>query len=577
VIANKRRLQLYTSATLLALVLSLGLAAVTYTVGYLRSTMERQLAEDSRIIGENLRIIISQVTREYAVQNTALAQIQRVLQALGDKGWIGFACVLDKQGRVLAHPRIEALDMQVPLNRYEPSDLLGTRSPSIRELPGLPGRRDAAIYRTEADIIAVQWLPAMMTYLCVHQSLDQVDRVVGRLRTRLVLIGFIFLAALGAGSWTFVGSLVERYESNLARSEARNRALVANSSPILVTDDSGAILDANPQAESLLGLPVEAIKQKTSADFWPRGKQDQLTGIFEELRDSGTVERLDLDLCTASGRTVPVDLRACIIAFGDRDAVYFLIRDVTETRRAREEILEANRRLRELDHLKTDFLNTVSHELRTPLTSIKWSAESLASMLKGQEDPNLERLLTIIGDDNQRLSALIEQLLSFSSFDAGRLEVSRQEVDLDAAVRRAMDEVSPIADRKGVAVALVEGEPAGPLSGDPEQLHQVLVNVLDNAVKYTPSGGRVSVTIMPLHAAVAITVNDTGIGIPERDIPLIFDKFYRAEDPLVRQERGTGIGLAVVRGIVDAHGGQVDVESAEGRGTTFTIRLPRSL
>jgi len=576
VIANKRRLQLCTSATLSAFVLALGLATVTYTVGYLRSTMERQLAEDSRIIGENLRIIISQVTREYADQNAALARIQRVLQALSDKGWVGFACVLDKQGRVLAHPRIEALGMLVPLGSYDPAELLGRRPPSIRELPDLSGRFDAAIYRTEADIIAVRWLPAMMTYLCVHQSLDQVDSVVGRLRTRLALIGFLFLAALGTGSWIFVGGLVDRYESNLARSEARNRALVANSSPILVTDDSGAILDANPQAETLLGLSTEVLKGKSSADFWPPGKQDQLDSIFAELRASGTVERLDLDLRTTSGRTVPVDLRACRIAFDDRDAVYFLIRDVTETRRAREEILQANRQLRELDRLKTDFLNTVSHELRTPLTSIRWSAESLASLLKAQQDPNLDRLLTIIRDDNHRLSALIEQLLSFSSYDAGRLKISKREVDLVALVRRAVDEISPIAARKGVALAFVKGEAAGSLRGDPEQLHQVFVNVLDNAVKYTPSGGRVSAEIRPFCGAVEVMVSDTGIGIPQQDIPRIFEKFYRADDPDARQERGTGIGLAVVRGIIDAHGGNVRVQSTRSQGATFLIRLPRS-
>ncbi len=153
-IQGKRKLQVYTSAALAALILCLGLLSAGYAIRLLRSTLEQQMAEDNRIIGENLRIIISQAAREYTDRDSSLVHTQKVLETLSRKGWIGFACVLDKSGRVLAHPRREFLDTQIPLETYVPTPLSGLMSPGLDELR----RREdvsAGIYRTSADIIAV--------------------------------------------------------------------------------------------------------------------------------------------------------------------------------------------------------------------------------------------------------------------------------------------------------------------------------------------------------------------------------------------------------------------------------------
>ncbi len=572
-IQDKRRLQLYTSLALSVLVVGLGLLSAYSAIGLFRAALERQLAEDGEIIGENLRIIARQVSQGYTDREGGIAEIQSVLEALQEKGWIGFACVLDKNGRVLAHPRPEMVGLHAPLHTYEPTDLLGSQSPPVEGLQLLPNRDTVGVYRTAPHIVAVRWLPQIMTYLCVHQSVRPLDERLSRLRRVLAMIGFGFVVAAAVASWFFVGKLVDRYESHLARSEARNRVLVENSTPLLVVDASGVILDGNPQAETLFGSPCGKLLGTRLEDLCPPGSSGGLAGLLKRVRDSGVVEWSGIDVRSIDGRTIPADVRACRIDYGDREATYLLIRDTSESRRAREEILEANRRLRELDRLKTDFLNTVSHELRTPLTSIRWSVESLETLVDRGGDENVEKLLDIIRDDNHRLSGLIEQILSFSQLDAGKLRPHLQSVDLSSALDRAMGELAVAAGRKGVEMAS-DIKPGITVQADADQLHRALTNVLDNAVKYTPQGGDVHLSARPEEGQACVVVRDTGLGIAEGDLARVFEGFYRADDPAARQERGTGLGLAIVKGIVEAHNGSVQIKSAAGSGTSLTIRLP---
>jgi PAS domain S-box-containing protein len=373
-----------------------------------------------------------------------------------------------------------------------------------------------------------------------------------------------------------VGALVDRYESHLARSEARNRTLVQNSAPILVVDRSGAILDANPQAEGLFRAPVDRLLHMDLRDLWLPDHRENVEDLLRTVASTGVVERVDFDMRASDGRGIPVDLRACRIDYEGRDAVYLLVRDISESRRARDEILQANRKLRELDRLKTDFLNAVSHELRTPLTSIRWSTESLVDLATGDGTEKVQKLLGIIRDDVRRLSVLIEQLLGFSRLDAGELKPLFQKVDLAPLLQRAVGELVPIAQKKGVVLAPVPAAGALEMEADPDQVLQVLVNLVDNAVKYTSSEGEVALEARPTDGWVKVEVRDTGIGIPEEEQERIFEKFYRTDQADVRGERGTGLGLAIVKGIVDAHGGDIGVESRVGAGSTFTIRLPRT-
>ena len=224
-IRNKRTLQITISITLSAIVLALGIVSGVQAIAVFRSTLEKKMAEDSEIIGENLRILIKQVTSEITDQGQAMARIQEILEILEQKNWIEFACVLDSTGRILAHPKREYIDMQVPLEDYKRTALLGTNVPPIDDLKDATDPESAQIYRTSADIIAVQWLPQMMTYFCVNQSVAPLGKKIDHLTQVMVQIGLAFVVLIAAGSWISTGRIVGRYESRIGRSEQRNRAI----------------------------------------------------------------------------------------------------------------------------------------------------------------------------------------------------------------------------------------------------------------------------------------------------------------------------------------------------------------
>ncbi len=571
-IRSRRTLQVTISAALSAGVIALGSLTGMQAIHSFRSTLERKMAEDSEIIGESLRILTKQVTREYNDRGAALARIQEILEVLERKNWIGFACVLDDTGKILAHPKREYIDMQVPLGTYERTEILGSRAPPIGTMQDRTDAEGTEIYRTSADIIAVQWIPQMMTYLCVHQSVAPLANKIEELTASLMKIGLAFVVLIAAGSWVPTGRIISRYETELSESERRNRTLIENSLPILVVDTNGIILEANPEAARLFESS-ELVNTQIEV-FLPTESAVSVAQIRRLVSTDGDLEHNDIDMLSAGGRSLVVDLRACTIDYAKQEAVYFLLRDVAERRRVREEILEANRQLRKLDQLKTDFLNMVSHELRTPLTSIKWSTESLAELLSQETSPQIEKLLGIIRDDNRRLTDLIEQLLNFSRLDAGELKPHFKSTRIAPILRAVVEEVAPIAMKKDILLAATLPPLDLELFADGDQMRQVAVNILDNAIKYTPVGGKIDLTWKLVDDFMQIEVADNGIGIPEDDLPQIFEKFFRADQPAGRQERGTGLGLAIVRGIVEAHKGKIAVHSKVGKGTTVQVQIP---
>jgi signal transduction histidine kinase len=230
-------------------------------------------------------------------------------------------------------------------------------------------------------------------------------------------------------------------------------------------------------------------------------------------------------------------------------------------------------RLQEVDAAKTEFLSTVSHELRTPLTSVSGYLEVLVEQEAGPLNITQERMLAVIDRNVERLRQLIEDLLLVSNIEAGRLSITADVLDLGQVARAACTAVQPAAEKAGVVVTCIADEPIT-LRGDLEYLDRVVFNVLSNAVKFTQSGGTVTVTARTSGADAVLTVQDTGIGIPADDLPHLFTRFFRAGNAVRQTIPGTGLGLAIVSSIVERHGGTVTVDSEEGVGTTVTIRLP---
>ncbi len=309
------------------------------------------------------------------------------------------------------------------------------------------------------------------------------------------------------------------------------------------------ILYCNRAFEQILELPegssqgkklVEAIRQAELVaavrQALPGAKQ--ITGEVEV----GTVRRRSFSVTAAP-----------VLAAGANSAV-LVLHDITGLRR--------------LERVRRDFVANVSHEFKTPLTAIQGFAETL---LAGALDDttNRKRFVEIIREHAWRLARLTDDLLKLSRIEAGKLELEFRPVRVEALVNGCVETARFKAEAKGLRIKVSLPEVLPTVRADGAQLGEVLQNLLDNALQYTPQGGKIEVSALTNGQSVTITVADTGIGIPESDLERIFERFYRVDAARSREAGGTGLGLAIARHIVDAHGGRIWVESAVGRGSRF--------
>ena len=231
--------------------------------------------------------------------------------------------------------------------------------------------------------------------------------------------------------------------------------------------------------------------------------------------------------------------------------------------------------LKALDRRKSTFIATVSHELRTPLTSIVGYTEILADTEAGPLTPDQEQMVDTIRRNATRLRNLVEDLLTLSKIESGAFRTSMRPVSLADVITAAMAALEPSAAAAGLTLTSALPRHRVMVSGDPSQLDRLLMNLLSNAVKFTPRGGRIEVTVGGGHGTAVITVTDTGIGIPEAERHLVSTRFFRAANAVKRAIPGTGLGLAIAGTIVANHGGELTIDSAEGQGTTVTVRIPQ--
>ena len=221
------------------------------------------------------------------------------------------------------------------------------------------------------------------------------------------------------------------------------------------------------------------------------------------------------------------------------------------------------------ENLKNDFISSVSHELRTPLTAIRGWGET-AKMSIGTDDALVEKGLDVVLNESERLSKLVEELLDFSRMQSGRLTVNVGKLNVTRLVFAAADMYVELAKQRGIEVVSVPPKKDCEILGDADRLKQVFVNIIDNAVKYTESGGQVLIEQYEEESCVRIVVKDTGVGIPAADLDRVKEKFFKSNKTV----RGSGIGLAVADEIVKQHQGLLFIESTEGIGTTVTVVFP---
>ena len=226
--------------------------------------------------------------------------------------------------------------------------------------------------------------------------------------------------------------------------------------------------------------------------------------------------------------------------------------------------------LESVEELRRELVANVSHELKTPISALRAHLENL---LDGVERPDPETLQVMLAQ-SERLGRLVDQLLDLSRLESGDVPLDREEVELAPLVAQVFSEIEVARPDREVALDGTVPADLPAVFADRERVHQVLFNLLDNAVRFSPSGGRVTVTASRHNRAVDVAVADTGPGIAAEHLPRVFERFYRVDEARSRDDGGTGIGLAIARSVVEAHGGRIWAESEPGRGSTFTFELP---
>jgi PAS domain S-box-containing protein len=362
---------------------------------------------------------------------------------------------------------------------------------------------------------------------------------------------------------------------------------------ILELDQEGRIVLLNRMAEQLFGYTREEMLAQTVDALVP----EALRGVHKGHRaqyHSHPVTRpmgsgLKLEARRKDGSHFPVEISLSSVKSSDGFRVTAIIRDITE-RREMESRLRAieEKYIRELElshreaeranQLKTEFLGNMSHELRSPLHTVIGFAELLAEEKEGALNEKQKRFVGHIKTDSLHLLDLINDLLDLSKIEAGRLELRYEVFPIDAVIAEALSSVLPRATAKSLEIETDISIPM-PVCADRLRVKQILHNLLTNAIKFTPDGGRVRVGVAPCGHFAGISVWDTGIGIPEDQQQAIFDKFYQVRAGIQGGHEGTGLGLAITKRLVEQHGGSISLKSEPGNGTclTFTIPLEESL
>ncbi len=229
-------------------------------------------------------------------------------------------------------------------------------------------------------------------------------------------------------------------------------------------------------------------------------------------------------------------------------------------------------RLENLDNSRNQFVSNASHELKTPLSTMKILLESL--IYQDDMDPELRReFMQDINKEIDRLNMVIGDLLTLVHIDSHKMKLRREMMTLSSCVKEAVRRLAPLASDRGQEIEVALHDPCE-MFADPAKLQQVLYNLIDNAIKYTPDGGKVRVSLERIGRDALLKVEDTGVGIPKEDLPHVFERFYRVDKARSRETGGTGLGLSIVQQIIRLHGGSIDVQSEPGVGTKFIIQLP---
>jgi len=373
-----------------------------------------------------------------------------------------------------------------------------------------------------------------------------------------------------------------RTDATTGTSENRYRRLfeAARDGILILNAVTLKITDVNPFMMELLGYSRAEFLGK---ELWEIGlfrDKEASQHAFRELQEKGYLRYEDLPLQTIEGKLREVEFVSNVYEEGGNQVIQCNIRDISDRKRGEEErrlLLESAKAARaeadKANSIKDEFLTTVSHELRTPLTAILgWSNLLTTGNLDEQAS---KRALETIARNARAQRRLIDDLLDLSRIMTGKLRLDVRRVEIAQLVVAVVEGVRPAADLRNIHLEVSLDPRVSPMSGDPDRLQQVIWNLLSNAIEFTPKGGRVQVQLERIHSHVEITITDTGEGIEPELLPHVFDRFRQSDSSNTRRHGGLGLGLSIVRELVELHGGTVLVASPGlGRGTTFKVILP---
>ncbi|MGE0642529.1 MAG: two-component system histidine kinase PnpS [Nitrospira sp.] len=534
------------------------------------------------------------------------AQLQETARDLAARSSVGVT-IIAGDGTVLAESTVRDTDISTLENhksRPEVAQALSTgQGQDIRSNHTIGER---TMYRAIVLRTALDGAPVVLR---VAFPMGTADRDISELKRHLLLaLGAAVLAALVLSSWlahsitsplsdvaaaahqlslgpqssriqttaqdevgllaSALNHLTDRLHAKIAElSEDRAQLLAVLTSMVegvMVLDYRGHVLQINPALERMFGIARVEARGRPCTDLF---RHQQLNELVTAILRS-PAHRQDEIVLPLTGRCLQIEASPAGGRRENEASVVLVFHDITELRR--------------LEKIRKDFVANVSHELRTPLTSIKGYVEALIDGAKDDPDSSAT-FLDIILKQSDRLNLIIEDLLELSKIESGSISFKEDPIELKALVERALSVVKPIANKNRHHLTTTIDPELPAMAGDEGRLGQVLTNLLDNAIKYTPAGGTITVgaklaiphgNAKSLGRAVDISVADTGIGIPEQDRPRVFERFYRVDKARSRELGGTGLGLAIVKHIVEGHGGYVWVEANQPRGSRFVVRLP---
>jgi len=594
-----------TLATLFALVCGFTVAGILAQ----RSLEQQELAQSSRTLEVRTNLVAYELRPLFlsTAARSAVPPLQSVVRELGTKALARITLVAS-DGRVLADSAVSEENLPAVENhrtRPEIEQAMTTGTGTDIRTSQTTGERTLyrAIRLTDDDRTATVILRLGLPMTTLELELAQLRR------NLMLAFGSAFLIAVGLSIWLarsltkplsdmaaaarrlaagdpaahihtasrdevgLLGDTLNHMADELRAkidevSEDRSQLLAMLTSMVegvMVLDYRGRVLQVNPALERMFNVTrAEARGRQFSEVFG----HPQLTALVSTVLTTRAGQEDEI-LLSPSGRCLHIEAS---VAGGEQDneaCAVLVFHDITELRR--------------LEKIRKDFVANVSHELRTPLTSIKGYVEALLD--GGKDDPETSaKFLDIILKQSDRLNLILEDLLQLSKIESGQVLLKREPLQIGAVIERTLAMMRPLAGKKGHRL-IVHIAPRLPLvNGDEERLGQVLSNLLDNAIKYTPEQGSITVAAhhIPSSAqsadakpeSVEISVTDSGIGIPEQDRPRVFERFYRVDKARSRELGGTGLGLAIVKHIVEGHGGQVWVEGNLPTGSRFVVRLP---